>query len=111
MPCIFGFGFHEWFSPSDLTHVKKSDILRDLPICQLCKLKLENEYKNSVGERIQSTTINGFLNIHIEERLRNLSHVWESESDMTEKQMEKFNIIYDGFMVYKEIDLEIATVF
>ena len=104
MPCLFGFGFHEWFLPKDLTHIKRSNILRDLPICQQCKNKLENEYRNIGGEKIQLINFNSFLNIHIGERLKNVSNIWEGECIMTEKQEEYFYIIYNGFMDYLEKD-------
>ena len=102
MPCIFGFGFHEWFTPSDLTHVKKSDILQDLPICQECKLKLENEY-NLIQKKM--ITFNDFLNFHIEERLKILSMVW-SESNVTDEQMEKLTTICTHFVDYSDIDVD-----
>jgi hypothetical protein len=78
--------------------------LRDIPICQQCKNKFENEYRDIADEKIKSINFNSFLNIHIGERLKNVNSIWEGECIMTEKQAENLVIICNGFMDYMEKD-------
>jgi hypothetical protein len=91
MPCIFGFGFHEWFRPI-AKHIRKPDIV----ICNQCKLKLEREYENLARESVWNYTFEDLLNLHIEERLKNLYNIcWElDELDI----IDKFSILYNNFM-------------
>ena len=102
MLCIFGFGFHDWFSPKDLTHVKKSDLLRKLPVCDHCKNKLKNEYVDLKSQtKVLKYTFDDFINFHIESRLYYLKCIRETGKPyITEKRENKFYILYDGFENY-----------
>ncbi len=100
MLCIFGFGFHDWFSPRDLTHVKNSDLLRKFPVCDHCEHKFQIEYRDLKSQiKVLKYTFDDFLNFHVETRLYYLKCIWDN-LDITEKQRDKFYILYDGFENY-----------
>ena len=101
MVCKFGFTYHPWFCPGDLTHVKKSNILKNLPVCDRCELKFHNEYLDFKDQDpiIWKYSFEDFLKLHIEERLWNLKNIWD-RLYVTANQYEKFSTIFESFMDY-----------
>lgn len=100
--CIFGFDNHDWFTPKDLTHVRKANLLKSSLICNRFKVKLQNEYNNLLNQRIlgrlnQHYSLDEFITFNIEERLGNLNNIWQN-LDITNNQLDNFERIYYAYM-------------
>ena len=110
MPCIFGFGFHDWFCPCQLVNAKMSDL--DELLCSKCKSKFRSEYKTFLSdEKVKSNwdgNLEDFLYVHIESRLSvtemSLDDIYECglSENQCDEVSKKFYTMYNNFMDSEE---------